>query len=80
MTVQLTQFERPSNHHLYCLDASGDVWTFKTLVGPSTDPPAWRSWPFLDCACRDYSWYERKHDGFRVCLRCAVVHVGDTVL
>ena len=70
MRINLTQHERPSNHRLYYLDEQDNIWTVKTLIGPSTDPSAWRTWPFLDCADRDYSWYERKRDGFRVCRRC----------
>lgn len=73
MTVNLTLHEREQDHHLYCKDKHGDVWLHRTMGACNREPSAWREWPFLDCADRDYSWYERQRDGFRICLRCAVI-------
>ena len=72
MRTHLTLHERP-DHQLYCKDARGDVWLHRTMGAVNREPSAWRTWPLLDCADRDFSGFVRLRDGFRVCLVCALI-------
>lgn len=71
MTVHLRPEPCRLNRIAYC-DDHGHKWLAKTTAC-NREPSAWRSWPLLDCGDRDYSWYERTRDGYRICTRCAIV-------